>query len=426
MVIGSLIFYAFGEPVFVALLIVLTLINHYLGHLCFINEGFENEEFRKKRQKICLSFSLILDIAALVVFKILGTYVDRTLFPLGISFYIFKMISYQIDIYKNEVVMQPSLLDTAAYFTMFPQVIQGPIVRYEDSEVFNEKKMSLETIEDGLRYFVAGFAMKVILADRIGILFNDLGMYGYQSISPLLAWMGAFAYSFELYFDFWGYSLMSSGILVALGYEFYQNFDNPYSSKSISEFYRRWHITLGAFFRDYIYFPLGGSRGSKSRTIINLMIVWAITGLWHGNGYNYIIWGIILGALIVLEKVFLAEKFSKYPIVGHIYVCIIIPLTWIIFAIGNIKDLGIYFSRLFPIFGTAEGVIINYADAGNYLANYWYLFIIAIILCIPKVIELFDKYKKNILVTIGLLILFWYGVYFSASSAVNPFMYLKF
>ena len=426
MVIGSLIFYAFGEPIFVGLLIVLTLINHYLGHLCFINEGYENTEFRKKRQKLCLIFSLVLDIVVLIVFKILDTYVNRVLFPLGISFYIFKMISYQIDIYRNEVVMQPSLMDTAAYFTMFPQVIQGPIVRYEDSEIFNEKKMTLSSIEDGLRYFIVGFAMKVALADRIGILFNDLSMYGYQSISSPLAWLGAFAFSFELYFDFWGYSLMSSGILVALGYEFYENFDQPYSSKTISEFYRRWHITLGAFFRDYIYFPLGGSRGDTLRTTLNLMLVWAITGIWHGNGYNYLIWGVVLGSIIVLEKLFYGQKLQDLPVLGNVYVCIIIPLTWMIFAIEDINDLGIYFSRLFPIFKTPSDVIINHGDFMQYLGNYWYLFIIAIVLCIPKVTEIFRKYKKNIIVTILLFVLFWYSVYFSASKAVNPFMYLKF
>jgi len=423
--VGSIVFYAFGEPVFVGLIIVLTVINYYLGHFIYTNEGYENEEFKRKRQKSCLIFILILDIVVLAVFKVIGTFFEASLFPLGLSFYIFKMISYQIDMYKRTVIAEPSFIECATYFTLFPQVTQGPIMRYEDGEVFNDKKLSWDTLEDGLRYFVVGLAMKVALADRIGILFNDLGMYGYQSISSPLAWLGAFAYSFELYFDFWGYSLMAEGLMVAMGYEFIENFDQPYSSVTIGEFYRRWHITLGSFFKDYVYFPMGGSRCDKSRMVINLMVVWLLTGIWHGNGINFLIWGIVLGILIVLEKLYYADKLKEKPILGHIYVCIVIPLTWVIFAISNIKDLGIYFSRLFPIFGSAKEVV-NKGDFIQYLGNYWYLFVVAIILCIPKVTELFRKYKKNPLVTVLLLGLFWYSIYFSANSSVNPFMYLNF
>lgn len=423
-VLGSLVFYAFGEPILIVLLLALVGINYYLGHRCFIDAGYENEDFRKKRQTGCFIRILAFDILVLIGFKAVAGVLDAGLFPLGLSFYIFKMISYQIDIYRKEIVAEPTFLECVTYFTLFPQITQGPIMRYEEGETFNEKKVSWDTLEDGLRYFIVGFAMKVALADRIGILFNDLSMYGYQSISSPLAWLGAFAYSFELYFDFWGYSLMAEGIMVAMGYEFIRNFDNPYSSKSVGEFYRRWHITLGSFFRDYVYIPLGGSRVDKKRLAINLMLVWILTGIWHGNGVNYIIWGVLLGGIIVLEKLFYAEKLKNIPVLPHVYIIVLMPLTWVVFAINDLKQLGVYFSRLFPIIPT--DAVVNSSDIWQYLSDYWYLFLVAIILCIPKVSELFDKYKKNPVVTVILLCLFWYSVYFSANASANPFMYLKF
>lgn len=422
MLAGSIVFYALGEPVFIFLLLGLTVLNYFLA--LFSSRKSHNES-KNKKNKILFIGVVAFDIAVLVLFKCLAVFVDNTLWPIGLSFYIFKMISLQLDIKNRKFEDMPTFLNVCVYFLMFPQITQGPIMRYGDGDFEEDKKLSWEKAEEGIKYFILGFAMKTIIADRIGILWNDLGMYGYESISTPLAWLGAFAYSFELYFDFWGYSLMSSGILLALGYDFIENFDNPYAAKSISSFYRKWHVTLGAFFRDYVYFPMGGSRCSKKRMCLNLGLVWLLTGLWHGNGLNFIIWGVILGILIILEKLFYGKKIETIPVVGNLYVCLLIPLTWVVFAIGNMKDLGIYFGRLFPFFGTTSAVI-NANDIVEYLRDYWFLFVISIVLCMPKCTQIYKKYSKHFITTILLVILFWISIYFSARNVGNPFMYLNF
>lgn len=413
--IASLIFYAFGEPVYIIVLILLTIFNYLIS-----NKVYDN----KKSKKYMLS-AMIMDIVALAVFKIISVIYGVSVFPIGLSFYIFKMISYQADIYMGKISNKPSFWEVTAYFTMFPQITQGPIMRYEEGQMQVNKNFSWDNIEEGLKYFIIGFAMKTILADRIGILFNDLSMYGYESISTPLAWMGAFAYSFELYYDFWGYSLMASGILMMMGYRFIRNFDNPYASRSVSEFYRRWHMTLGNFFKDYIYFPMGGSKCSKGRMVLNLAVVWILTGLWHGNGINFLLWGVALGVIIILEKLFYGRKLKSIPIIGHIYVLFLIPLSWMIFAINSLDDMVVYFGRLFP-FGANTSVGAGNEDVQRYISSYGGLFIIAVVLCIPFVSSLYNKYKKSMIVSFGLIILFWYGIYYSAVSSGNPFMYLKF
>lgn len=425
MFIGSLIFYAFGEPIPVLLLVALTVLNYLFGSRCFNFPLNYSDSYAQKMLKRKTLTAIVIDISVLVVFKAVSIFVDNSLFPLGLSFYIFKMISYQMDIMKRNIPVKPTFVQTAAYFTLFAQVTQGPIMRYEDGEFFNEKEPSWEKAEEGLKYFIIGFAMKTLLADRIGILWNDLSMYGYESISTPLAWLGTLAYSFELYFDFWGYSLMASGIMVAMGFDFVRNFDHPYASKTVSEFYRRWHMTLGSFFRDYVYFPLGGSRCDKNRMVLNLAIVWLLTGIWHGNGLNFLIWGAVLGIFIILEKLFFGKFMQNSKILGHLYLIVVIPLSWVIFAISDIKQLGIYFGRLFPFFGIG-GSVVNSSDILQYLENYWWMFVIAIILCIPGVTKLYQKFSKSVVVTIGLFLLFWISIYFSASSAGNPFMYLNF
>lgn len=427
-IIGSLFFYAMGEPIFIALLVGLILINFFVADAGYRikNKTSKGNRYRHKhKMKAFCAIAVTIDVLSLVAFKVLATFVDNALLPLGLSFYIFKMISYQVDVYKGTIPVRPKFIDTVAHFSVFTQITQGPIMRYEDGAYYNNKYFSIKNIEEGLKYFIIGFAMKVILADRIGILFNDLGMYGYQSITTPLAWLGAFAYSFQLYFDFWGYSLMAEGVMVAMGFDFIQNFDSPYASKSISEFYRRWHMTLGSFFRDYVYFPLGGSKCSKGKMVFNLAIVWILTGIWHGNGINFLIWGAVLGVFIILEKLFYGKTLSKIPILGNLYVLIVIPLSWVVFAIKDLGDLGSYFSRLFPFIGSQDAVV-NGNDFLEYLGDYWWMFVVAIILCIPKTSQLYEKHKNKWYVIILLLVVFWIGVYFSASTEGNPFMYLNF
>ncbi len=426
LLLGSFLFYAMGEPVFLLLLLTLTLVNHFVGRKIKEQQGgYKMFPLQKAKRKRLLIFVLILDVGALALFKGLSTFVDSSLLPLGISFYIFKMISFQVDMYRGDIWEKPDLKSTALYFTMFPQVVSGPIMRYDDGEFGARRECGPEKFEDGLKYFVIGLGMKVLLADRIGILWNDLQMIGFQSISTPLAWFGAAGYSLQLYFDFWGYSLMASGILVMLGYEFIQNFDHPYASRSISEFYRRWHMTLGSFFRDYVYIPMGGSRCKKGRMLLNLALVWILTGIWHGNGPNFLIWGAVLGIFIILEKVFYGKALSKIPVVGNLYVLALIPLTWVVFAITDLRQLGIYFGRLFPFIG-GEGIAVNSQDIVRYSQTYGGLFVAGIVLCIPGVFHFYEKHKKNPVFVLLLAAVFWYCVYFMSSSAGNPFMYFKF
>lgn len=423
---GSLIFYAAGEPLFILVLVLAVLMNHALAVSSWkVSEGFELHAWQTRRRRHYLVRAVVLDTAVLCTFKLLSVFVDSDLLPLGISFYIFKMISYQVDLYRREIWSRPRLKYTALYFMMFPQVVSGPIMRYQDAEFDMKRSYSLEQFEDGLKYFVLGLGMKVLLADRLAILWNDLQMIGFQSISTPLAWFGAAGYSLQLYFDFWGYSLMASGLLVMFGYQFIENFHHPYASKTISEFYRRWHVTLGSWFRDYVYIPLGGSRCSGIRMVFNLAVVWLLTGLWHGNGVNFIIWGAVLGFLIILEKLIYGKMLAKIPVLGHLYVLLVIPLTWVVFAVTDIPNLGVYFGRLFPFLGGA-GIAVNSHDIVRYAQNYAIFFAAGIILCIPAVSRFYEKHKRNPVVILLLTAVFWVSVYFLSNSAGNPFMYLKF
>lgn len=426
LLLGSFFFYAVGEPVFILVLVAATGLNYYWGRRIWkLGSGFSIAQWQHRQRKKALVSAVVFDVTLLVVFKFLGTFVDASLLPLGISFYIFKMISYQADIIRGEIWGKPKFHYTALYFMMFPQVVSGPIMRYNEGEFDLGRICSWEQFEDGLKYFILGLGMKVLLADRLAILWNDLQMIGFQSISTPLAWLGAAGFSLQLYFDFWGYSLMASGILVMLGYDFIENFDHPYASRTISEFYRRWHMTLGSWFRDYVYIPMGGSRCAKGRIVLNLAVVWLLTGIWHGNGVNYIIWGAALGFLIILEKLSYGKILQKLPVIGNLYVLALIPLTWVVFAITDLKQLGIYFGRLFPFIG-GPGLAVNHQDIFLYLQDYGIFLGIGILLCLPFVFQFYERHKKNPLIILFLVVVFWASVYFLSSTAGNPFMYLKF
>lgn len=426
LLVGSLVFYALGDPVFLPVLLLVTVLNYYWGgRIWKLQSGKKVLKWKEKERKNYMIKAVVFDVLLLVLFKVLGTFADNNLLPLGISFYVFKMISYQVDIAGGKVVHKPGFKETALYFSLFPQVVSGPVMRYSEGDFDLERVCKLTDFEDGLKYFVLGLGMKVLLADRLAILWNDLQMIGFQSISTSLAWLGAIGYSFQLYFDFWGYSLMSSGLMVMLGFPFIKNFDHPYASGSIAEFYRRWHVTLGSWFKDYVYIPLGGSRCSKLKLVRNLALVWLLTGLWHGNGLNFLLWGIVLGILVAAEKLLYGKLLQKFSFLGHIYVIFMIPLTWMIFAIPNPEQLGIYFCRLFPLNGGA-GIAVNEQDILRYVRDYGIYFLAGGILCVPAVYRLFEEHKRNPLVIIILAVIFWASVYMISVSSGNPFMYLKF
>ncbi len=421
LLLGSLLFYAVGD---------LRMLPALVGAV-IVNFLFAKAQFGEKSRSLLL-FILAIDFGMLAEFKILGQFVDSSLMPIGISFYIFKMISYQMDVYSGKIGKDESFVNVAAYFCMFPQIVSGPIMRFDK---FKEnpflrgrhgRMKVFSMIEDGLRYFVVGLSLKVLLADHLAMLWKDIGTIGYESISTPLAWLGAYTYTMELYFDFWGYSLMAAGIGVMLGFPFITNFDQPYGSGSVSEFYRRWHATLGSWFRDYIYIPLGGSRKGNFRTVLNLFVVWIVTGFWHGITLNFIIWGVILFVLVVLEKFLVFNKLPKKfgKIIGRFNVLVLIPLTWVVFAISDFDLLGQYFSRLFPFFG--QGVAVNERDIIKNLGVYWSILLPGVVLLFPKVFEFWENHRNHVLFNILWILLFWGCVYSIAGSAGNPFMYFRF
>ena len=350
---------------------------------------------------------------------------SNILLPLGISFYTFKMISYQMDVFRGKVEADNSFWSFGSYVCMFPQLTSGPIMRYDDaSEGLEHLGCTPEQFEEGLRLLVIGLGAKVLLADRLGILWNDIQTIGFESISTPLAWLGAFTYSLQLYFDFEGYSLMAVGIGMMIGMPYIKNFDQPYMATSVSDFWRRWHMTLGSWFRDYVYIPMGGNRKGIPRLLLNLCVVWLLTGLWHGSGVNFLIWGITVGLFVIVEKLFYGKWLSRHKLVSHIYVWIVIPLTWVIFAVTSLPDLGIYFGRLFPFFGIGE--TLNPQDIFKYFSMYWWLLLAGIFFCIPGVSAWFNKHRKSWYANALLLVLFWMAVYQLTNAANNPFMYFRF
>lgn len=425
LLLGSILFYSMGEPYYVILLLFSVWVNHIFARQISVFNR-RNYKFRDKKKKHYLWAAVSYDVLLLAVFKTLSVFSGKNLLPLGLSFYTFKMISFQADVYRREIKKVPSFVKTAAYFCMFPQIISGPIMRYNESGLSAYKRArSAEQLEEGIQYFAAGLGIKVLLADRLAILWNDIGMIGFESISTPLAWLGAAGYSMQLYFDFWGYSLMASGMCVMLGFPFIENFRHPYASRSVSEFWRRWHITLGAWFRDYIYIPLGGSRGGREKTVRNLLIVWILTGVWHGGGLNFLMWALFLFVVIAAEKLWIGKRLEKVPVIGHIYVLLLVPVTWILFAVPSLPQAGVYLGRMFPLFG-GEGIVVNTGDFLKYLKIYGIFFGAGAALLIPGTYEVLIKHRKNPVVILFLTAVFWLSVYFIVSASSNPFMYFKF
>ena len=436
---GSLIFYSFGEPVYLFLILCSLLFNY----ACVFLMGELNNH--KKGRTCLLIFTLFLDFGLLFFFKYTDFFLEnaniayRFLFhqstdyfsmlkiglPLGISFYTFQIVSYVIDVYRNRYPAEKNLLHLGVYLCMFPQLIAGPIITYPMiSEEIKNRTYSKQKFENGLLIFILGLGSKVILANRIGILWHDIQTIGYDSLTAPLAWLGAFAFSFQLYFDFYGYSLMARGLGNMLGFHIPQNFNHPYLSLSMTEFFRKWHITLGYWFREYIYIPLGGNRKGIKRTILNLLFVWFLTGLWHGASWNFVLWGMGISILIILEKVLYGKYLTKYKPLGFLYMIVIVPLSWIVFAVTDITDVGIYFTKMFSF--SIDNSILSMANVWNYLKSYG-IILIGCVLCstfLPD--RIFHKYHKKPLGIILILAVFWLSVYYLANSINNPFLYFRF
>lgn len=441
--VGSLFFYAFGEPFYVLYLMFSMVFNYLLG------KGISpNSKLHAGIKKILFFFSMVINIAILVLFKWQPEGLDL---PLGISFFTFQVLSYLIDLYQGRIQKEPDFVKLCTYICMFPQLVAGPIVLYEEIEdALYHPRMTKEGLQRGILDFIHGLVLKVLFADRLSLLWNELSTMGYMSMTTSVAWIGAISYSLQIYFDFYGYSRMAIGLGEMLGFRLPENFHVPYASRSIREFYRRWHMTLNRWFMRYVYIPLGGNRKGLVRSILNLAIVWFLTSIWHGMGLHFLLWGMILFLMIVIEKCVRAwnenrsfvamakstksvieQKHQKknrvaevcLEIFQHIYVLVVIAISWICFAIEKMDQLGIYLSRMFCL---SKSTGLGDFFLSRLLSKYGIYLGIGILLATPFAEKWIEKGKNTWFGKIVAVVLLWLCVDAILKMGNNPFLYFRF
>lgn len=429
----GLLFYAWGEPVYVLIMLLSTAIDYCAGRL------MDRFDSNKNIRKATLLVSVVMNLSLLGIFKygsffigsvngIFGSAIpDPGLpLPIGISFFTFQSMSYTIDLYRRNIKVQKNFIDFAAFVTMFPQIVAGPIVRYEDvSAQLACRRIDLSSMSDGITRFVCGMCKKVLIANSIGALWTDVKAQDYASMPAATAWLGIAAFTLQIYFDFSGYSDMAIGLGKMLGFDFPENFRYPYNSKSIAEFWRRWHITLGDWFKSYVYFPLGGSRGSTAATIRNTLIVWLLTGLWHGASWNFILWGLYYGVLIILEKFVFRRLLERTPsALRHILTMLAVVFGWVIFEITSPAS-ELEFVKAMLGFG---GSFAN-SFTLNALHNYAVTFIAAIAIStgIPlKICKKLPEKRADTLSLVGESAGMTACIACLVDSGYNPFLYFNF
>lgn len=429
----SIFFYAYGslkQPFFILLILGSVIVNYFLGL------KIEKSQNRKRY----LLLGILYNFGWLFLFKYCAfftTECNRLLeslsfqipvldfvLPIGISFYTFQTVSYLVDVYRGEVKAEKNFVRFGTYITMFPQLIAGPIVTYKSiRKELETRKNKLDNFYIGLKFFILGLGYKVLLANRIGSLWTDIQGIGFDSISTPLAYLGIIAFTFQIYFDFYGYSLMAIGLGKMMGFTLPINFDYPYLSRSMTEFWRRWHITLGSWFKKYVYIPLGGNRKGMLKTIRNLFIVWLLTGLWHGASWNFVLWGFVIFIVIVLEKVWLKPFLDKHKIFSRIYMMVLIPFTWTIFAVTDMKELGNLLARLNPF---TKGINVYALDYVKYLQTYGILLLIGFFFCTRIPDKFLKNCKNNLLEIVLYLAIFWFSIYCLCMEANDPFLYFRF
>ena len=447
--LSGLLFYSWGEPIYVIVMLISTMIDYFAG---LIMNHFDG---RKVPRRICLIVSIVMNLGLLGIFKysgfiaeninaIAGTqlidinnmnffgieYLPMNMLPIGISFFTFQSMSYTIDLYLGNVKVQKNPISFAAFVTLFPQIVAGPIVRYDDvAKELDDRSITIDLIYDGIIKFIIGLSKKVLIANSIGALWTSIKATDIANVSVVSSWLGILAFTFQIYFDFSGYSDMAVGLGKMMGFNFPKNFDYPYLSKSISEFWRRWHITLGAWFKSYVYIPLGGNRKGMARTIFNLAVTWFLTGVWHGASWNFILWGTLYGVVIILEKLFLGKLLDKIPdIFGHIYTMLLVILGWVLFDTADLPTAGAYIAKMF---GFGGGAFID-STAMYQIATYGITFIICIIGCtnLPKLAVEALKKKSAVLVNYGGIAvitgMFIICAAYLVDQTYNPFLYFNF
>ena len=429
LLISSLIFYSWGEPRTIIIMIITIIVNYVMAIMIE-----ENEKYRK----LLFIVTCIFNIGILFFFKYFNFFVNDVLMlknvtlniilPIGISFYTFQILSYVIDVYKKEVVAQRSIINLGAYVTMFPQLIAGPIVRYQTiAKELTERKEHVDDITEGLRRFIIGLGKKIIIANQMAIIADTVYItIPLHDLNTMFAWIGTIAFALQIYYDFSGYSDMAIGLGKMFGFHFVENFNYPYIATSITDFWRRWHISKSSWFRDYVYIPLGGSRCSKARWMLNIMIVWSLTGLWHGASYNFILWGLYYGVLLMMEKLFFKKYLDKLRGINYIITILIVLVGWVFFNSSSVDQIIYMIRNLFGFNGSFSLILLNNQGI-LYLLPYM---LIAIIGMGPWINQLFIKIRNN---TIGFTI---YDIYlvvilvvcliFLINNSYNPFIYFRF
>jgi len=424
LLIASLFFYAWGEPVVVLLMILSILVNYIFG--LFINS---------KSKKLILCLSIIFNLSFLFIFKYLDftTGLLNDIFslslpkanialPIGISFYTFQIMSYVIDVYRKDAKPQKNIIKLALYISLFPQLIAGPIVRYTTIEdQLENRKESLSLFSIGVERFIIGFGKKLIIANNVGFLADKIYALNSGELTSAFLWLAAIAYTLQIYFDFSAYSDMAIGLGKMFGFNFDENFNYPYISKSITEFWRRWHISLSSWFRDYLYIPLGGNRVGKVRHIFNLFVIWFCTGLWHGANLTFIFWGLYFFVFLILEKYLRIDK--KLSFISHLYTILVVIVSWVFFRAEKISVAFSYLKGMFLI----DFASFCSADFIWYLKNFGVILILGVLLSMP-IIPTIEKRIKNIpfIKEICLIFIFIIAISFMFRSAYNPFIYFNF
>ena len=428
LLVVSLIFYSWGEPKYFIIMIMSIAVD-YIASLII-----ETNRDNKLICKISLLVSICFNLGMLFFFKYYDFFISninaafgldikflKLILPLGISFYTFQTMSYTIDVYRGKVGAERNIINFGAFVTLFPQLIAGPIVKYTDINVeLKERKIDYSQIQDGIEIFIMGLGRKVLIANSAGMLWTEVQALGFSNISTPLAWLSIIAYAFQIYFDFSGYSLMAIGLGRMLGFKFPQNFDDPYISRSATEFWRRWHMTLGSWFREYVYIPMGGNRVKPFRMYFNIIFIWFLTGFWHGADYNFILWGLFYALLLVIEKIGFKQILDKHKVFSHIYLIFMTLMGWVLFSITDLSQIGVFYSRLFSFTGGTDFIY--------YLRNYAIILIAAGILSTPLIRHQYEKISKDaIWIRIAIIsIILIISVAYLVDASYNPFLYFRF
>lgn len=435
----SLIFYAWGEPVYVCLMLFSTLTDYILGRMV----GYFQERKQQKKAKLCVGISAVVNLSLLGFFKYTDFFITtwnqvanhqvkclELALPIGISFYTFQTMSYTIDVYRGDAPVQKNIINFGAYVSLFPQLIAGPIVRYHTiAEQLNNRRESVDEFAQGVLRFVTGLGKKVCIANNVGLIWKQVSAMSGEQLSLATAWLGIFAFALQIYFDFSGYSDMAIGLGHMFGFRFLENFHYPYESKSITEFWKRWHISLGTWFREYVYIPLGGNRRGIWKQLRNLFIVWFLTGFWHGASWNFILWGLYFGVILAVEKFLLKGKMEYFPnFVKHLYVLLLVAIGWCIFTYSDMADGVGYIQALLGING--QGIVdhqflyLLYSNA--------VLFLLAVIGSTSLVHRAGVKIqeKSPMLYTAGtygwMIIVLLLSIAYLVDASYNPFLYFRF